>query len=145
MIDNLDPHVKKQTYIYEVNEKYLTGFENWLKNKGLSQKTIHKHISSVEFYINDYVCYYDLIDASQGCHKIYGFLGDWFIRKAAWSSCAHIKSYAASIKKFYAFMLEAKVVEQEDYDNLCDIIKEYMPEWLDEMKRYEDMLFEGYF
>ena len=124
---------------------HLAGFEGCLINKGLSQKTINKHVSRVDFYINDYLSYYDVLDVAWGTREIHGFLGNWFIRKAAWSSCAHIKAYAASIKKFYAYLLEENVVEQEDYDDLCQTIKESMPDWLDEMKRYEHMLFQDYY
>ena len=138
-------HDKKQNEIYSDNEMHLAGFERWLKNRGLAQKTINAHVSNVEFYINDYLCYSDLLDVSQGIREINGFLGNWFIRKAAWSSCAHIKANAASIKKFYAYLLEENVVKHEDYDDLCWTIKEFMPDWLEEMRRYDEMLFEDYF
>jgi len=137
---------RREKEIHEENEKHLAGFEKWLKDKGVSQKTINTHVANVEFYINAYLCYYDdIYDAKQGARQIYGFLGNWFIRKAAWSSCAHIKTNAAGIKKFYAYLLEENVVGQEDYDDLCCTIKEYMPDWLDEMKRYDEMIFEDYF
>jgi site-specific recombinase XerD len=143
MLDNLHSYKIKQNEIFDDNETHLMGFVKWLKNKGLSQKTIKTHATNVEFYINDYLSY-DLMDVTEGCQRIGDFLGDWFIRKAAWSSCAHIKSYASSFKKFYAYLLEKNVVEQEDYDNLCATIRERMQDWLEEMKRYEDWLFEDY-
>ena len=136
---------EKQDEIYKDNETHLAGFAQWLGDKGLAQKTVRSHVLNVRFYINDYLCYYDLLDVSQGCYHVHGFFGNWFIRKAAWSSCAHIKSNAASLKKFYAFLLEKNVVTQEDYDDLCDTIKEFMPDWLDKMNQYERMLFQDYF
>jgi len=136
-------HTKKNK-IREDNDVYLAGFENWLNNKGLSKKTVNTHMSNVEFYINEYLCYVAL-DVSHGTHEINGFLGNWFIRKAAWSSCDHIKTIASSIKKFYAYLLEDGVIEQDDYDALCCTIKEYLPNWLEEMKRYEATLFEDYY
>jgi len=135
----------KRNEICKDNEIYLAGFGKWLKSKGLSQKTIDTHIANVDFYINDYLCYYDMLDVSRGCHEIYGFLGNWFIRKAMWASCAHIKSNAAGIKKFYAYLLEQKVIKQGDYDVLCETIKEYMPDWLEEMRRYDESIFGDYF
>lgn len=144
MIDKQLTREEKQNKIYNENEMHLMGFVKWLENKGVSQKTIKTHVSNMDFYINEYLCY-DLLDVSQGCHKIGVFLGYWFIRKAAWSSCAHIKSYAASFKKFYAYLLEEDVVGQEAYDDLCETIKECMPDWLEEMKRYRDTLFEDYY
>jgi len=136
---------RREKEILKENEKHLVGFEKWLKATGLSKKTINTHVSNVEFYINNYLCYYDVYDVKQGAMQIYGFLGNWFIRKAAWSSCAQIKTNAAGIKRFYAYLLEEKVVEQEDYDDLCRTIKEYMPDWLEEMKRYDEMIFEDYY
>lgn len=144
MIDIQTTLEKRRNEIYDENEKHLMGFVRWLENKGLSQKTIKTHVTNVEFYINDYLGY-DLLDVSHGCRKIDSFLGNWFIRKAAWSSCAHIKSFASSFKKFYAYLLEKNVVSNEDYDDLCEIIKEHMQDWLEKMKRYEDMLFADYY
>ena len=135
----------KRNEIRQNNEIHLAGFEKWLKSKGLSQKTTNTHIANVDFYINDYLCYYDMLDVSRGCYEIYGFLGNWFIRKAMWSSCAHIKANAAGIKKFYAYLLEENVIKPEDYYSLCETIKEYMPDWLEEMRRYDEATFEDYF
>jgi len=56
-----------------------------------------------------------------------------------WSSCAAIKSTAASIKKFYMFLLEGNIVTQEEYDTVLSSIKEDMPEWLEKMRQYENM------
>ena len=80
---------QREKEVLKENEKHLAGFEKWLKDKGLSQKTINTHISNVEFYINDYLCYRDIYNVKQGARQLNGFLGNWFIRKAAWSSCAH--------------------------------------------------------
>ena len=119
---------------HEKNAAHLTGFAEWLKHKGLSEKTIDKHVDNAAFYINEYLCRYEVLGVAQGCHEISGFLGDWFIRKALWSSCAYIKSTAASIKKFYAFLLEEGLVTQDDYGELRDTIKDEMPDWLEEMQ-----------
>jgi len=134
----------RQNKIEQDNDMYLTGFAEWLANKGFSYKTINTHVRNVDFYINDYLCY-DLLDVSQGCIKINDFLGDWFIRKTAWSSIAHIKSNAAGIKKFYEYLLEENVVTPKDYDCLCKTIKQYMPNWLGNMRRYEKWLFQDYY
>ena len=91
----------------------------------------------MDFYINHYLNYYEPQDVQAGCYAIDGFLGDFFIRKAMWSSCPQIKSTAASIKKFYACMLENSVVEEEAYASLCEDIKDDMDEWLEAMHRYD--------
>ena len=139
MINEFEKFEKEQNAVRKVNETHLKNFEEWLKNKGLADKTISNHVDNVEFYINEFLCYYDVLDVKHGCYKISSFLGDWFIRKTMWASCAHIKSNAASIKKFYAFMLEIGVVEQRDYDELTSTIKDEMPDWLGEMEQYDNM------
>ena len=132
--EQYEAEVKK---IEEANKEHISTFEKWLEAKGLSEKTIRKHANNVDLYLNYYLTYYELRDVTAGCHAIDGFLGSFFIRKAAWSSVPQIKSSAASIKKFYACMQEHGVVEKDDYANLCEDIKEGMDEWLDNMRRYE--------
>lgn len=127
--------------IRETNDEYLDGFEVWLMNKGLSQKTIDKHISNVDFYINEFLCRYDAQDVTHGCVSIDTFLGDWFIRKAP-SSCTGIKDNAAGIKKFYEYLLERNIVMLDDYVYLCATIRDEMPSWLSTMRRYERSLYE---
>ena len=126
--------------IEESNKGHLSTFKTWLKAKGLAEKTINSHINNVDFYINYYLNYYDPQDVQAGCYAINGFLGNFFIRKATWSSCQQIKSNAASIKKFYACMLENGIVEEEAYANLCEDIKDDMDEWLEAMYRYDNDL-----
>ncbi|MFO7783686.1 MAG: hypothetical protein R6V25_03575 [Desulfatiglandales bacterium] len=55
-----------------------------------------------------------------------------------WASRASIKSNAASLKEFYAFMVAKAKVTQEDLDDLKTQIKEEMPEWLATLARYDD-------
>ena len=129
----------KSDEIIKANQKHLAVFEKWLQGSGLSKKTIDNHVTNVGFYINDFLCGYFEKDIAQGCYEVGRFLGDWFIRKATWSSCAHIKGNAASFKKFYACMLENGAIKQENYNAFCETIKEDMSTWLDEMKRYEAM------
>jgi len=138
-MSDYEAYEKAVEEIRRKNEAHLMGFEAWLTNKGLSRKTIHNHLSNVEFYINSYLCRYDALDVTHGCRSIGGFLGDWFIRKALWSSRATIKSTAASIKKFYAYLLEEGVVTQEDYNDLIETIKDEMPDWLEEMDQNDSM------
>ena len=115
----MNDYEKKVEKINNENNIYLENFRKWLKNQKLSHKTISHHVNNVDFYINDYLCYYEPQSFKAGYNSIDGFLGDWFIRKAMWSSCANIKSSAASIKKFYWFMLEEGKIFKEDYDCLC--------------------------
>lgn len=119
------------------NEKLLKEFKKVLTNSGLTTKTIRKHIDNVDFYINEYLLSYDVIEAKDGIDEISMYLGDWFIRKAMWSSKAEIKSNASSLKKFYAFMHSEKLIEDEELQEFKSIIKIDMPLWLESMQEYE--------
>jgi site-specific recombinase XerD len=135
-----ETYEKERDAIREINELHLTGFEKWLRSSGLSKKTIEKHISNIDFYINEFLCYYDAEDVQQGCYRVGQFLGDWFIRKAMWASSSGIKSNAASFKKFYAYLLAVNVIEPRDYVILCETIKNELTDWLCAIQRYDEML-----
>ena len=120
------------------NENLLNDFKKWFSGKKLSKKTIDKHVSNVDFYINDFLLYEDAIEAADGVSSMGMFLGYWFIRKAMWSSKAAIKENAASLKKFYEFMLEKKKISKESFEYLKETIKEDMPEWTATMERYDN-------
>jgi site-specific recombinase XerD len=121
------------------NEKYLNKFSEWLNKSKLSEKIINKHISNIEFYINDYLLYDDINEAKDGSDAIGMFLGYWFIRKAMCSSKATIKSNATSLKKFYAFMKEENLITGMELSRLNETIKEDMPKWLATMDRYDNI------
>lgn len=124
--------------IRKENEKIISDFETWLMDSNLSSKTIKKHVANIDFYINAFLLYEDAIEAKNGADEIGNFLGNWFIRKAMWSSKTTIKENAASLKKFYKFMYERGSISEEDLSTLKEVIKEEMPEWLATMGRYDD-------
>ena len=137
-MDAFFDYEKKAEEIRQKNEEYLEGFEALLEAEGLSDKTINLHLKNVYFYINSFLLNYDALDAGQGCYSIGEFLGNWFIRKAMWSTVATIKSNITSLKKFYKYLLGRGVVEKVDYDALCETIDENKFEWFDLVSRYND-------
>lgn len=120
------------------NKKFIKEFEEWLKEKSLSDKTIRKHISNVDLFINDYLNYYDIETAEEGITSVYSFLNGWFIEKCMWATPYTTKEEAASIKKFYAYMSEKGYVEKEDYVSLCRILKDSMDEILDTLEAFDN-------
>jgi site-specific recombinase XerD len=120
------------------NRQLLNHFEEWLSHSKLSPKTIKRHISNVDFYINEFLLYEDAIEAADGVGSIGMFLGYWFIRKAMWASKTGIKESAASLTRFYKFMFERNEITKEAFDHLKHRIKNEMPEWLGRMERYDD-------
>ena len=124
--------------IRKANEKLLDEFESSLKSSGLSENTVRNHVSNIDFYINDYLLYEDATEAKDGADSVSMFLGYWFIKKAMWASQASIKNNAASLKKFYSFLVVKGIVDKEDLNDLKETIKEEMPEWLATLERYDD-------
>ncbi len=55
------------------NEKFLKVFEDWLKEKNLSPKTIKNHLSNADFYINDYLTYYEVTKMEEGLSSVDSF------------------------------------------------------------------------
>jgi site-specific recombinase XerD len=133
--DDFEAEIEK---IQKENKVLLEKFATWLKEAGLSKKTITRHVSNIDFYINEFLVYEEPQWPEDGLIHIGYFLGYWFIKKAMWSSVAAIKANAASLKKFYAFMLEEDMIENEEFENLKKTIREEMPEWTATMRRYED-------
>ena len=97
------------------NKKFMKEFEEYLKEKNLKDKTIKKHLSNVDLFINDYLNYYDIETPEEGINSVYSFLSGWFIEKCMCSTVYTTKETAASIKKFYAYMSEKGYVKKEDY------------------------------
>ncbi len=124
--------------IRKTNSKLLRDFEAWLKTAKLKDNTIKNHVENVDFYINEFLLYEDAVEAKDGALEIGMFLGYWFIKKATWSSPAQIKSNAASLKKFYTYLFEKKMIDKQELIDLKAKIKEDMPEWIATVNRYDD-------
>ena len=105
-MDEYEVYEKECKEIREINEELLELFEKDMMDKNLADKTINRHLSNVNFYINEYMLHEDATPMEDGVRMLDMFLGDFFIRKCMWSTPASIKSTAASIKKFYKCMLD---------------------------------------
>lgn len=122
----------------EKNEKYIDEFVADLNKAGLSPKTIERHRSNVDFYINQYLFTYDVLEMEEGCRKLDDFFGYYFITKCMWSTPGAIKSTAASFKKFYKCMLANGHIKKESYNELCYTVKEEMEDWQATCAAYDD-------
>lgn len=139
MVDD-DPDYENQCQeIRKENANLLGEFSTWLADAGLSPATIRSHRYNLDFYLNHFLLYADILRSADGVCEVGEFLGYWFIRKAAWASKTSIKSNAGSLKKFYTFMAEKGMVKPEELAALNQQIKEEMPEWLSTLERYNDM------
>ena len=111
-----DQYEKECDRIRKENEEYMSLFKSDLEKSGLSPKTIDRHLSNVDFYINEYVLREEPCPMSDGVSMLDMFLGYFFIRKCMWSTPGTIKSTAASIKKFYKCMADHGIVDVSDYE-----------------------------
>lgn len=133
-----DDYSKACDEIRAKNDEYLALFEQDLISDGLKEGTIRRHLSNVDFYINNFLLYEEPLAMESGMGRIDSFLGDFFIRKCMWSTPGNIKSTAASIKKFYKHMLDRGIVKKEDYEFLCSEIKTGMDMWQADCAIYND-------
>lgn len=138
MSDDYAKYERDCQKIRQENTELLEQFAAWLRKTKLTEKTIRKHVDNVDLYINEFLLYEEALKAKDGVFQVGEFLGYWFIRKAMWASPAQIKSNAASLKKFYSFMCKQNQIKQDKLDELKNIIKEEMWEWIATMKRYRD-------
>lgn len=134
VMDDYEKYEAKCKQIKAENEKHLEEFESWLKASGLSENTIHTHFDNIDFYINHFLLYEDVTRPEDGAYDVGMFLGYWFIRKAMWSTPSAVKSSAASLKKFYTFLLEKKLIESAVLDDLKENIKEGIHDWMERAK-----------
>lgn len=133
-----DAYLNKCNDIRKINDSLLTLFGEDLKNAGLADKTINRHLTNVDFYINHYLIRTNALSMESGVTMIDDFLGNFFIRKCMWSTPSNIKTTAASIKKFYKCMLDHEKIAKSDYDLLCTIIKDSLEIWQEDCAIYND-------
>jgi intergrase/recombinase len=138
MTDDYEKYEIECERIRKQNVKLLDEFALWLQKSNLKDETIKKHANNIDFYINEYLLYEDATEAKEGVSRASMFLGYWFIKKTMWASPAQIRSNAASLKKFYTFMLEKGLINKEELDELKETIKEETPEWVATIRRYDD-------
>ncbi|MGW8159739.1 MAG: recombinase [Desulfoprunum sp.] len=134
-MDKVDNSLDK---IKNENKILLDRFEKYLTNKKLSRVSIDKHIGNADFFINDFLLYYEPITAKDGSSQVGCFLGDWFIRKAMWASVTSIKENITSLKKFYQFMFEIGEIPKDDLFELEEEIKECKDDWFENLRKYDD-------
>lgn len=137
-MDDYEKYENECKKIRKANKQLLSEFELSLKSSGLAANTVNNHVLNIEFYVNGYLLYDDAVEAKNGVNSVGMFLGYWFIKKVMWASRSSIKGNATSLKRFYSFLYDKRLIEKDDLDDLKETIKEGMPEWLATLDRYDD-------
>src|SRR5712691_4803952 len=108
------------------NQPILDGFEQALRQSGLSESTIKAHVDNMLFFSRYLLLYaYSLRrldEATEGA--VYDFLEDWFPRKALWASVSSMKVYLASFKKFFKWMGESGLVAPQTVEDVLSTLKD---------------------
>ena len=124
--------------IRKENRKLLNSFRKYLGSKKISKKTVDKHVSNIDFYINEFLLYEEPSKAKEGVNKLDHFLGYWFIRKAMWASVTSIKENITSLKHFYTYMHTIDEIDPDELNAMKEEIKESKDEWLETIRKYDD-------
>lgn len=120
----------KLELILKENEKYLDEFEKWLVNQKLANRTIERHLTNIDNYINEFLCHTYAYNIIEGMDRVNLFFDDWFPQRAFIRKDG-VNQYCSSIKKFYQCMLELGHIEEDDYEDLCFYIKESKEGWIE--------------
>ena len=120
------------------NGDYLDEFEYWLRVSGLSEKTVTGHLNNVEFFLMHYLVNHEAAPMEEGPRFLDDFLGNWFIRKAMWSSPSAIQRMSVSLKKFYSCMCQLGHVSEEDEAEVFAVVGERLPIWKATCDRYDN-------
>lgn len=116
--------VEELEYNREENKNYFLLFEQELKEAGLTEKTIRRHLGNVDHYIDHYTGYLKASPMEKSLEESY--LMDFFFYYTMYKdldvSAERIKSLIASLNKFYKCMLKHGYITQEQFD----VYKEYI-------------------
>ncbi|MDA1278341.1 MAG: recombinase [Verrucomicrobia bacterium] len=139
MKDDYEEYEKACGQIRKENGLLLDDFVRMLRSQRLALSTIKTHRGNVDFFINEFLLYERPQRPADGIDEISEFLGDWFIRKAMWSTPRHIKANATSLYRFYAFLASSGKVTLAEMAELKKTIVMHLPEWQARCERYNDV------
>jgi hypothetical protein len=129
--------------IGERNAELLGRFEQWLRDQGLSKRTVRIHLDNVERFADRYL-------AAEGgtlglpCPAdeaapadVDEFLADWLLFWADPPLAAAVKSHVASLKKLYTCLGEAGQMATEDSNEILAMLTEDRAYYLDLARDFE--------
>ena len=119
------------------NKVLLRGFERDLTEKGLSDKTIDRHVFNAELFLNTFLLYREELPVDEGASNIDEFFY-FFVHKCLWSTPNNVKTTAASLKKLFRFLMEQGRIEKAEYKEIAEEIKEGVPVWQESCRRYNE-------
>ena len=126
------------------NESYLASFADYLRRKGLSERTVNKHIDNVSLFLNVYLLNEDIPPLPGGCLMMDDYLGRYLIERPVYTYPKMISDSATSLKRFYKHMLEEGQIYKEGYSALLEDIRLGWPMWRDACRERNEKRYESY-
>jgi hypothetical protein len=112
------------------NAELLSTFEQWLRNQGLSPRTVQTHMENIKRFAQQYL-------AGEGgalgipCPAIEAdladvdvFLADWLLYQVDQAPVATVKSHIASLKKLYVCLKETRQMPAQDSAEILALLRE---------------------
>ena len=84
-----EQYIKACQTIQKTNNLLLQLFEEDLVKSGLKEKTIRRHLSNVDFFLNEFLIRAGALPMEEGISMLDEYLGNFFIRKCMWSTPAN--------------------------------------------------------
>jgi hypothetical protein len=126
------------------NAELLGTFENWLRDQGLSARTIQMHLDNIELFAQHYLAD-EGGDAAIPCPAdeaeladIDEFLAGWLPYQADHPLVGAVKSHATSLKKFYTCLKETGQMPAEDSDEILALLQKDREYYLQLARDFEE-------
>jgi len=136
--NQFEQHEQACNEIRKENAVLLTEFADWMRQQGVSERTVGMHLSNAAFYIQEFLLYEQPLRPQDGSGSIEMYLGYWFIRKGPIATPGTVKSTATSLIKFYSFLVENGSVTAGQLEAMRKTIKAGMPRMQERARRYND-------
>lgn len=121
--DNSEEEKEKQ---WQRSKVVFDQFYEYLKNKGLNEKTAIRRTDQAVFFIMNYLFVCDDATNILGVSEetIRKFLGNWYIRKSWNPSFKGIKSILMGISSFYTFLKDKGFISKRQLDEIKNVCKD---------------------
>jgi len=120
------------------NAALLIEFIGWMRQQGISIRTVGMYFSNAAFYVQEFLLNEQPLRPQEGAASIGMYLGYWFIRNGPSATPGTVKSNAASLVKFYSFLAEKGLVTAEQLGRMRKTIKIELAHWQERARRYND-------
>jgi len=116
---------------WENSNAIFEEFEKYLKNKGLSEELIDRHLRYSVFFAMHYLFVYadeqSMLEVNETTIKT--FLGNWYIRKTSSPNMPEIKKILSAIYELFEFIHNQGFILEEELEEIKNVCKD--KKWFD--------------